>query len=209
MSIPIPSFPPPPSLDQFLQGQGCSLTRQFQDALDPNSPVDFSPAIGRPRSCSDERMAGMSMSMSPVLENIPEPFTGHLSQNHSPLLCRSETLSMGPVTPFSIPESVPMTPAMSTALISSDSPPVAIEPPTSIQYIFPAPQPRPLPPTEPMFIAAASKTFTKSQICQEFVAVETENQNLQYNMTVLQQENSVLKDHLAKRESYHSAVRSH
>lgn len=178
---------------------------QFQDALNPNSPVNFSPAIGHPQAGGEESIAGTSMSMSPILENIPETFVGQMGQ-YSPLLYRSENSSIGPGTPFSIPESVPETPAMSNASISSAFPPVLIKPPTSIRYIFPAPQPHPIPRTEPMFITTTSKTFTKAQVCQEFVAVETDNQKLRYDVNVLQQENSVLKDHLVKWESYHSEI---
>ena len=96
--------------------------------------------------------------------------------------------------------SVPPTPAESTVSQIAALPTIPAL--TSIRYIFPNPHPPPVPPTQPQFIRGQGP-LTKTIVCQEFVAIETENQNLRHEVENLQQRNDILRDYLMKTEKYH------
>ncbi|KAF9060782.1 hypothetical protein BDP27DRAFT_1370215 [Rhodocollybia butyracea] len=179
------------------------MMAQLNDANDPTSPLHpyqpFNSAQHQPL-------------MSPILPGLPEIFSGDRSQSYSPVLYRQRELSSPiPETLFltssssfpSMPSSVPQTPMMGSMASHTSLPPPS-NAPTSIKYIFPAPQPPPAPCAQPLFINV-SRALTKSVVIQEFVAVERENQYLCYNVNVLQKENAILKDYLVKMEKYNDS----
>jgi hypothetical protein len=201
-------YPPPPPLDYSLAMPG-PMMAQLNDANDPTSPLHpyqpFNSAQHQP-------------SMSPILPGLPEVFSGDRSQSYSPVLYRQRELSSPmPETPFSASSSsfpatsnapstaasVPQTPMMGNMASHASLPPPSVAP-TSIKYIFAAPQPPPAPCTHPLFINV-SGALTKSVVIQEFVAVERENQYLRYNVNILQKENAILKDYLAGMEKYNDS----
>ncbi|KAF8828647.1 hypothetical protein HHX47_DHR3000417 [Lentinula edodes] len=172
---PLLSYPIP--IDPSLQSVGSSLgnlgRQQFHS-----------------RQLAEEYSPSPSLAMSPILSTLPEAF----ASNAADCVTGSALYDVSPSVPGASNKLIPevQLPPMSTISIPFTSTVLA---PMSIRYLFPNPQPPPPPPTKPYLMQADGKA-TKSEICQEFVAVETYTQKLLHDVTVLAKENQIMKEYL-------------
>ncbi|KAJ3846108.1 hypothetical protein EV368DRAFT_89546 [Lentinula lateritia] len=181
---PLLSYPIP--IDPSLQSVGSSLGKLGRQQF-------------HGRQLAEEYLPSPSLAMSPILSTLPEAF----ASNAADCVTGSALYDVSPSVPGASNELIPevQLPPMSTISIPFTSTVLA---PMSIRYLFPNPQPPPPPPTKPYLMQANGKA-KKSEICQEFVAVETYTQKLLHDVTVLAKENQIMKEYLGNYKLYFDA----
>ncbi|KAJ3859100.1 hypothetical protein EV359DRAFT_86804 [Lentinula novae-zelandiae] len=176
MSYPIPINP-------SLQSVGSSLGNLGRQQFDG-------------RQSAEEYSPSPSLATSPILSTLPEAFASNAADRVTGSALYDVSSSVPGASNKLVPEV--QLPPMLTISIPFTSTVLA---PMSIRYVFPNPQLPPPLPTKPYIMQADGKP-KKSEICREFVAVETYTQKLLHDVTVLAKENQIMKEYLGNHELY-------